>query len=68
MKILFKLKGSNISVSKDLTPKARAIRKTVLKCAKDARAEGFNVKIKARSLIIINKECDFQMLDEENRC
>jgi regulator of replication initiation timing len=63
MKNLFKLKGGNISVSEDLTPKARAIRKTVLKCAKDARSQGFNVKVKAKSLFINNKEYGFSVLE-----
>jgi hypothetical protein len=47
-----KLKGTNISISDDLTPTARAQKKVILKCASDARKSGHNVKVRSNAIIV----------------
>ena len=50
MKAAPKLKGSKMSISDDLTPKARAAKKLLLKCAHEARSMNLATKIKGRTL------------------
>lgn len=52
MKNVNKLKNTSISISDDLTPTARAMRKVLLKNAADARNAGHNVKIRNNFLIV----------------
>jgi hypothetical protein len=62
MKNVSKLKGSKISISDDLTPKAREIRKLLVSCASYARSNGHDVKIRSKSLIINNVEYTYEVL------
>jgi hypothetical protein len=62
MKNVGKLKGSKISISDDLTPKAREIRKLLVSRASYARSHGHDVKIRSKSLIINNVEYTYEVL------
>jgi hypothetical protein len=61
-----KLKGSQISISDDLTPKARTIKKRLLKCAKEARDFGYKVKMRDRALIINDVKLGIEELNQTN--
>ena len=50
MKSAPKLKGTKMSISDDLTPKARAAKRLLLKCAHEAREKKFTAKIRGRTL------------------
>jgi hypothetical protein len=52
MSNIFMLKGKPYSISDDLTPEARTERKLLLKCAKEARDENFNVKVKRNGITV----------------
>jgi hypothetical protein len=62
MKNAFKLKGSKISISEDLTKTARAKKKYILACANKARAAGHVVKIKNDNLIVGSTSFNYQQL------
>jgi hypothetical protein len=65
MKNVSKLKGTNISVSDDLTKTARAKRKFLLGCASQARAAGFQVKVRNENLLIDSTLLNYSQLKEQ---
>jgi hypothetical protein len=64
MKNVSKLKGTNISVSNDLTKTARAKKKFVLGCASQARAAGYQVKVRNENLLI-DSTLNYSQLKEQ---
>jgi hypothetical protein len=64
MKNVGKLKGSKITISEDLSNKARAKRKNILVKAKEARDKGLNVKIRNNYLLVDNKVVTYDTLLE----
>lgn len=66
MENVYKLKGSLISINDDLTPKARAIKKRLVKCAREARDCGFNVKIRDNGLIINGNKISLDVVSKPN--
>jgi hypothetical protein len=66
MKNVKNLKGSNISISDDLTPEARAKKKDILKCATEARNAGLNVKVRPGFLLVNDVKVDHESLLKPN--